>query len=351
MHDLKTPEGVLAYLRGTRFSTSDVQTLSGGGSAFTYRAVLENPLECGRKTIVIKHFEGFVSHRNDVKASAERAVRLSLKTILGPPVTRQVRQEREYEALSAIAGSGLFGSDSRNLVVPSNSKEVWELTSDIGRALGDFMGRFHNWSALPEQAALHAYFAQDPNLNQRIMAVHHHFLNLSADRFKVRETWMDEFIAKDKQAALTDGGALVMGDCSLLSPPSEGRDMRIYLVDLEGARTSSPEVDIGELTASAVSFGLLYYPNSDRLFIPALHQAYSRHCTLDAWRFGILTGMDLMGFGPVLSWAKSQDETKLRGVAVAGLELLKFSIREDEELIKANPVMKHLFSPHSQPMI
>ncbi|KAG8698088.1 hypothetical protein FRC11_014654 [Ceratobasidium sp. 423] len=389
MHDLKTPDGVLAYLKGTRFPASDVQPLSGGGSAFTYRAVLENPLETGEKTVVIKHFEGFVARIEEVKATAERATR---------ELTRKVRQNREYKALSAIASSGLFylnstvqlprpidydqethtifmhdlgspiplvqvlekgfpsdESTTSSSVISSNSEEICKLTSEIGRALGDFMGRFHNWSALPGQAAPDAYFAQDTNANQTIMAIRHHFLNLSADRFKVRETWVDEFIAKDKQEGLMDGGVLVMGDCSLqnilVSPPSEGRDMRIYLLDLEGARMSCPEVDIGKLTASAISFELLYYPNSDRPFIPALHQAYSRHRTLDVRRIGILTGVDLTGFGPILPWALGQDETQLRGVAMAGLKLLKSSVKEDEESIKTNPVVKHLFSSNLQQKI
>ncbi|CAE6470867.1 unnamed protein product [Rhizoctonia solani] len=338
--------------------------------------MLKKPLECGRKTIVIKHFEGFPARMKEVKAITERA-------------------NFEYEALSAIAASGLFDSDSTvqlprpidydrethtifmhdlgspiplaqvlekgfpneeasksSSITPSNSEEICKLTSKIGRALGDFMGRFHNWSASPEHVALRAYFPQRPKINRMIMSAHHYFITRSADRFKLRENWMDELIAKDQQEDLMDGNVPVMGDCSLqnvlVSPPSEGRDMRIYLLDLEGARMSCPEVDIGRLTASAISFELLYYPSSDRPFIPALHQAYRLHRTLDARRLGILTGMDLIGFGPVLPWAKGQDEEKLKRVVMKGLELLKSSIKEDEELIITNPVMRHLFSPRSR---
>ncbi|CAE6470871.1 unnamed protein product [Rhizoctonia solani] len=71
MHDLKSPEGVSAYLKGTRFAASDVQPLSGGVSAFAYRAVLEIPLDTGERSIVIKHFEEFLAHRQEMKWGIE----------------------------------------------------------------------------------------------------------------------------------------------------------------------------------------------------------------------------------------------------------------------------------------
>ena len=43
--------------------------------------------------------------------------------------------------------------------------------------------------------------------------------------------------------------------------------MRIYLTDLEMTRAGYPELDIGELTASAVSFSRLCCPNVDQPFV------------------------------------------------------------------------------------
>ncbi|KAG8689927.1 hypothetical protein FRC11_014856 [Ceratobasidium sp. 423] len=374
MHNLKSPEGVAAYLKGTRFSASDVQLLSGGQSAFTYRIVLEVPLYTGEKTIVIKHFEGYFAAHEPIKWDVERA-------------------DHEYKALSAIATSGLFDSDSvvqlpRPLKYdqethtifmadlgssvpvtqvlekgfpgthpsePLELNEMHKFASEIGRALGDFMGRFHTWSSLPEQSSLRAYFALSPSVIQQCVGVHHFCLGLAADRFQMRETWMDELIMKEQQEALTDGGVMVMGDCSLhnilVSPPSEHDKMRIYLTDLEMSRASYPEVDIGELTASIVSFGQICCPNVEQSLLLALHQEYQRHHVLDPRRIGIATGIDLLGLGTVLPWARDQSETKLRGVAKAGLELLNTSISGDEHSIKANPIVQHLFLPLSQQML
>ncbi|CAE7177486.1 unnamed protein product [Rhizoctonia solani] len=374
MHDFKSCEGVAVYLKGTRFAASNVELLSGGLSAFTYRITLEVPLESGEKTAVMKHFEGYLAGHEEMKWGVERA-------------------DHEYKALSAIATSELFDSNSvvqlprpleydqethtifmTDLGSPTPVTKVLEkglsvtwlsesgetfgpnetekLAWEIGHAVGDFMGRFHNWSALPEQSTLRSYFALNPGIIQHSVYIHHLCLGLGADRFQMREPWMDEFIAQEQQEALVDGGTLVMGDCSLhnilVSPPSDNKGIRIYLTDLEMTRASYPELDIGELTASVVSFSSLNCPNVNQPFVSALHQAYRRHRALDPRRVGAATGMDLIGLGTVLPWARDKSEAQLRGLAVSGLELLSSSVKGDEESIKVNPIVRHLFSPQSQ---
>ncbi|KAG8726620.1 hypothetical protein FRC11_014818 [Ceratobasidium sp. 423] len=377
MHDLKSPEGVLAYLKGTRFAASDVQLLSGGVSAFTYWVVLEVPPDTGESTIVVKHFEGFLAHHQEMKWGIERA-------------------DHEYKALAAIGTSGLFDSNSvvqlprvldydgethtismtdlgspipltqvlekgfpQNLTSgftepsESSNSELYKLAAEIGQALGDFLGRFHNWSALPQQAELRAYFAQNPGVVHKSLFFRHFCLTFSADRFKMREAWMDDVLTKEQQEleASTDPDALIMGDCSLhnilVSPPSENSSMRIYLIDFETARAGHPEFDIGALTATAMSFTLLYHPNIDHPFIPALHQSYRHHRQVDPRQLGITTGIDLMGLGTFMPWARRKNETRLQGVAAAGFELLSSSVMGDEHAIKTNRVVQHLFLPES----
>lgn len=74
MYDLTTAHGTQAYLKDTRFAASDVQLLSGGRSAFTYRAVLEIPLSTGEKTVILKHFEGYFADYGSEKIDVQRAV-------------------------------------------------------------------------------------------------------------------------------------------------------------------------------------------------------------------------------------------------------------------------------------
>lgn len=76
MHNLTTVNGTLEYLKNTHFAASDVQLLSGGHSAFTYRAILDTPLATGEKTVILKHFENYLALYNldNVKIEAQRAV-------------------------------------------------------------------------------------------------------------------------------------------------------------------------------------------------------------------------------------------------------------------------------------
>ncbi|KAH7322140.1 kinase-like domain-containing protein [Rhizoctonia solani] len=364
MHDLKSTKGVVAYLKGTRFTASDVHLLAGGVSAFTYRVVLESPLENGENTIVIKHFEGYLAHHEEMKWGIERA-------------------DHEYKALAAISNSGLFDSDSivqlprpieydeethtifmTDLGSPipvtqvlkegfpnnqtsllaepnksSDSEELYKLSAEIGRALGDFLGRFHNWSALPQQTELRGYFTQNPGVVHKSLFFRHFCFNSSADRFKMREAWMDDVLAKEQQEleASTDPGVMIMGDCSLHNSP-----MRICLIDLETARAGHPEFDVGSLTATATSFALIHHPNIDHPFAPALHDSYRHHRELNPKRLGITTGTDLLGLGTFMPWARGKDEASLRGVATVGFELLNSSVTGDEHIIKGNRVVQHL---------
>ncbi|KAG8689924.1 hypothetical protein FRC11_014853, partial [Ceratobasidium sp. 423] len=94
MHDLRTTKGTLAYLNTTPFPAKDVQLLSGGNSAFTYRATLKTPLPSGEKTIVLKH--------------AEKQIALTFFDPgfkIGEVDAR--RNEFEYTALAAITESEL----------------------------------------------------------------------------------------------------------------------------------------------------------------------------------------------------------------------------------------------------
>lgn len=73
MHDLTTVGGILTYLKGTRFAATKVYPLSGGNSAFIYRILLENPLPSG-ESIIIKHFEDYISGYISTKLNVKRAV-------------------------------------------------------------------------------------------------------------------------------------------------------------------------------------------------------------------------------------------------------------------------------------
>ncbi|KAG9085494.1 hypothetical protein FRC06_003579 [Ceratobasidium sp. 370] len=376
MFNLTTAEGVLAYLEGTQFAAADVQLLTGGHSAFTYRAKLRTPLPTGETSIVIKHAEGYIAFHQVMKIEAERAV-------------------YEYEALSAVSASGLFNSDSivqaskplhfdreTNTIfmtdlgaidtltkvltdslegvhngedAESKLKAACDLASAAGSALGDFAARFHNWSSLPEQAPLRERFAQNVAGKQQCLAIHHDMAVRSATMFGLNEPWLDAIIEEERQEAASGGNALAIGDLwldnVLVSRAPEHGGLRFYVIDWEMARPAPPEFDVGEITGVAASFARRYGVQDVYPFIPALHQAYSRHRTLDPLKIARLTGIDMMGFGTVLTWARGESEEFLRQVTLEGYELLQLSRNRDMDGIKTKSLVKQLFAADSQQII
>ena len=75
MSDLTTVEGTLAYLSGTQYEANNVQLLTGGHSAFTYRAIMQSSLSTGETSVIVKHYEGYSALYKDFRNEVERAVR------------------------------------------------------------------------------------------------------------------------------------------------------------------------------------------------------------------------------------------------------------------------------------
>ncbi|KAG8689672.1 hypothetical protein FRC08_010832 [Ceratobasidium sp. 394] len=376
MFDLTTAEGVLAYLKGTQFAATDVQLLTGGHCAFTYRAKLQTPLPTGETSVIIKHSEGYIAFYQPMKIEAERAA-------------------QEYDALVAVSASGFFDSDSivqvpkplhfdheTNTVfmtdlgavdtltkvltdslegvhsgenADSRLKAACALASAAGSALGDFVARFHNWSSLPEQAALRERFARNLIWNQQAAAIHHDMTIRSATMFGLKEPWLDAIVEEERQAVAKGGDVLAIGDLwldnVLVSRAPEHGGLRLYVIDWEAAKPAPPEFDIGEITGATASFARRYGVQDIYPFIPALHQAYSRRRSLDPLKIARLAGMDMMGFGTVLPWAREESEEFLKQVTLEGYELLQLSKNHDVDAIKTKSLVKHLFTVESQPMV
>ena len=79
MADLTTVTGITTYLStSTPFKPKQVTLLAGGNANFTFRVLLEEPVELpsGQKrgSIVVKHAESFAAYSKDMVISADRGV-------------------------------------------------------------------------------------------------------------------------------------------------------------------------------------------------------------------------------------------------------------------------------------
>ncbi|KAG8795231.1 hypothetical protein FRC12_016872 [Ceratobasidium sp. 428] len=339
-HDLTTREGTLTYLQHTQYAASDVQLLAGGRSAFVYRVTLKDPLPTGETSIILKHFEAYGAAFREKKIPVERG-------------------SFEYEALIALTSSGLFDSNSA-IQVPcpihydpetftiymtdlgplttiaemlakrlnSNPDPIKEyaLVTSVGHLLGDFLGRFHNWSALPDQAQLRKGFLCN-KAPEGCLAFHHMCMTQAVSQLGVEVNRTNSIISRVRVKDLLDGEVLAMGDCFLLnvmvsSTSLDPQNIRIYIVDWETFGPAPPELDIGAMTGSALSFARQY---NDYPFLPALHKAYLQHRTLDPVRTATTTGMYALGMASLMPWAKSHQEDDLQEIRKTGLNLLKLA--------------------------
>lgn len=118
----------------------------------------------------------------------------------------------------------------------------------------------------------------------------------------------------------------------------------MYIIDWEVARPAYAEVDIGEITGVGVSFARRYGVQDVYPFIPALHRAYSRHRALDPVRIATAVGIDTLGFGTILRWARNEDDSFFKEVVKIGFELLELVEKKNEGAIRTKSFVKHLFS-------
>jgi hypothetical protein len=59
--NLRTTEGIQAYLTQTPFVASSIEHLSGGSANYVFRANLSFPDQGGRQSVIVKYASGFVA--------------------------------------------------------------------------------------------------------------------------------------------------------------------------------------------------------------------------------------------------------------------------------------------------
>lgn len=94
----------------------------------------------------------------------------------------------------------------------NGARTLRTLAADIASALGDFLGRFHNWTASPEQTELRDYCSQNFAAINDYFPVHLDIMARQAKRFGVKEAWVDEVITNERNRGALGGEVLAMGD-------------------------------------------------------------------------------------------------------------------------------------------
>lgn len=241
--DLTTAAGLETYLANTEYAAAEVQTLSGGYSGFTYRVTLKTPLPTGETSVVIKHALGYASSDVQMGYGVERMVR-AFNQIISTRAQRFGGVLRTLSTLKMVGSSPLFtststvqvprvlsyDSDTHTLIMNDLSParllsavliECLEsgdealtrrVSSQIGAALGDFMGRFHLWTSLPEQRVLRERFLENKASSEECLEMQYELMLSTAARLGLRRAWMDEIVVKGLRDAREGGSVIAMAD-------------------------------------------------------------------------------------------------------------------------------------------
>lgn len=288
-HDLRTAEGVVAYLSGTQWSTTRVDRLSGGTSSWTWRVHLDNPVN-GTHTVVLKHvreyaalFEGFAlsSERQHFEAEAIRYVHeinagnwVSVASIL-----------HEDQAARALVLSDC-GTDAHELKAAVLAGKVsLPAANAIGAGLGAFLARLHNSGRAPEAQARLA-----PNVDAvRVSTVvTYGQMEASVDPTDARFEKICEIVTKRSHEIASAPQTVTQGDFwpgnVLVKLGADGTASSVTVLDWELAKPGLAGLDVGQLCAE------LYY--LERFSgSPEVGKAM-RHSFLKTYR-GAVSGFDM----------------------------------------------------------
>ncbi|CAE6517650.1 unnamed protein product [Rhizoctonia solani] len=354
--DFTTPTGLATYLASTPYASTSIETISGGHTAFLYRVVLKEPLkETGEKTVVVKH---------SLEFAAQSIIEIANGGSGPGGITLSVeRMDFEHEALELVASNPALSTvvrvprvhaydrNTRTIVMSDVApcqllstvlqEADDELIARIGHALGDFMGQFHKWTSLPEQAGVRKRFLENETSRKDVLLIRWQLAIAAAKKYGLEREWMEKMQQEGLVDANSGGSVICMADFwfdNILV--STTGDLQIYIVDWETVRTARPELDVAHFTTAAYTLEHVYKP------IPLMREffkAYKTHMDLDETHMATYGGRDMLSFGVIQPWVRHRDEGVKQPIAQLGLELLEAAHTGDKEALKKNPVLADMY--------
>ncbi|KAF8596495.1 hypothetical protein BDV93DRAFT_571882 [Ceratobasidium sp. AG-I] len=358
--NLTTPAGLELYLHETEYAAADVQTLSGGITGFVYRVVLETPLPSGETSVVVKHGSNNMAFDKDVTIGAERmdfeykALKMiESSSLFSSASIVQVPRALSYDAdthtliMSDLASTRMLSEVLLECLESGDPTHIRELSSQIGAALGDFLGRFHKWTSLPEQAQLRIQFSGNTVSKKDGLEVCYHYMRKTAARYGLERDWMDAMIREGLRDAEEGGSVIAMADFwlnNILVSNGPEKGLRLYVIDWELARCAQPELDVGNFAMMAWSIAHRY-PSQDYFrLVQEFYKSYRKHYAVDIVQVALWCGVIVVSWGTIMEWAEDRDEQTLEAIGRAGIDLLEATREKNTDLIRKSVVLREMYA-------
>ncbi|KAF8606173.1 hypothetical protein BDV93DRAFT_553937 [Ceratobasidium sp. AG-I] len=358
--DLTTPVGLGAYLENSKYAAADIQILSGGTMGFTYRVRLESPLPNGETSVVVKHSADYASSDDGANYGAERMdfEHEALKMIASSPLfsstsTVQVPRVFEYDSdthtliMADLAPTRMLSAVLIECLESGNEERIRQISSQIGFALGDFLGRFHYWTSLPEQRALRERFLKNTPSSEKGLEIQYELVLATAAKLGLRRVWMEEIVDKGLRDARRGGSVIAMADFwfnNILVSEDPTKGLRLYIIDWEMARCARPELDVGIFAMVTHSVAYSYKAGDSFQLIQEFYKSYCKHYALDEVHVGMSGAIGVLSFGLEAPWVVSRGQRALEAIARAGFQLLEAVQQASASSIRTNPIVKNMYA-------
>ncbi|KAJ7155316.1 kinase-like domain-containing protein [Mycena filopes] len=346
-HDLSTAPGVQAYLASTPFASSAVTPLTGGTGNFAFRLHLLTPYGLDKvTTAVVKHARPYVAAAPGIKLAIERQAfeAKAMRTVkegleCGERATVPSIYHLDEQAHVLIMED--CGTDSVNLKsMLIKAPPPVGVARDIGRALGEFLGRLHAWGAAEpamldlfeenEQAkgitAWVTYGRLIPTLTSGTVPA----VALLPEPVPAEDLDDIRAIIAERTAEINAPGparVVTMGDFwtgnvmvnLTRNPEDEGVELKlekVYVIDWELAKTGVAALDVGQFCAEALTVTLFHPASAEaaRALIEAFLFAYKEHCGVMADHAANTAakhmGAHLVAITPNAGWGTPEETVK-----------------------------------------
>ncbi|TAQ85260.1 hypothetical protein B7494_g6422 [Chlorociboria aeruginascens] len=263
----------------TQYACSSLSLLSGGSANFLFRGILAQPLQDGRKTVIIKHFKEFISanrnfHLDISRCLFEEAMLKALDTFPSTTIDNLcLRTPHLYlfdgkintQVLEDLSGTidmtKVLKSPTALSVLPQS------ISTTIGRVLGTWLRSFHSWASEPAQADLQRVMVDNKPMRQIRYAVSYGAFTEIVRKFpevwernktaleEVRDMATVEYAKTTEENAGEDWGIIHgdfwSGNVMIPNTPSlekqQSKEINIFIIDWELAQFGRREYDLGQM--------------------------------------------------------------------------------------------------------
>ncbi|KAK1753844.1 kinase-like domain-containing protein [Echria macrotheca] len=332
----KIVDQVRDELSRTAYQCQVLQPLIGGNANFVFHGTLTTPLSDGTHEILVKHGEPYASSSQSFPLPTSRCtIEAECLSQLGGAVSAtnewcHVRTPKlfHFDASTNTQVQEYLdnGIDLKNYALkhypPHTPINLKEQCLGIGRGLGSWLHRFHEWVAQPAQSSLRDNAAANHELQKLKHATYYQYLMMMVPRFTGLLSEAEATFAKVKEMADAElekpdlqvvHGDFWTGNALLPDVPiTDAVQTPMFIVDWEVVSLGVRVRDVGQMMAELYMLKLFKNIDAGTWLVQGFLEGYGQLTTAEAFRVAIHIGCHLIVIGgTVQGWGSSEDVARV----------------------------------------